>query len=274
VKRWPAIGVLLVLGVGCSGENDPAITVQTTSGEVTTSTTEEASTTSEATTTTTLPAAEAVRDYFELVEASDGGLGAVDRAAPGSPAAAYAQVQAAEATAFIQAGTPRVPFDVTVEDDGSIRSCPEQGGTSADCVVFDDFVVTPDGLLSEFTVQGRSIAGRVVGATGASAQGRGATATLLGAFEYNTQAGLGVLLEIRAGDAVVLPPSPSSASYVSADGAQFQGGFDSIGGFNDVQPGAAVTVMLSFGGGVIGGSVTFDLCSEDFSCDTVSMPVG
>lgn len=276
--------VLLAGAAACSDDSDePDVAIEDIESddddvevdETTTTEAEETTTTTEAEASS---AEDAAVDYIEsLGSASDTRItSAAELAAPGSAAEAYAQYQAAQAQAAIQGGRPPVAQEVDVQSDGSIEACyPDDfNDATEECITFDDFVATPDGLLTEFSVQGNPIVGRVVGTTGAEGSASGGTARLLGALQYNTQSGFGIALAITAGPDGLTTPGPSSSSYIDPSGAQFSADTSSSTyPLNEVRAGATATVVWAFAGGAPGGRLVFDLCTPDYQCEETELAI-
>lgn len=249
------VAIMLVpIFVACSSEKDPEVAVDQADREVTT-------TVEETTTTTEAPSApDAAQLYMEAL-----GTGTVDGSAPmrdlsaeGSPARLYGEHFIAMYTAYRSTGYPIPTQTAKVEKDGSVTLCDDEVvGDSEPCLTYGDFEADASGKLTNFTVNGTAIDGRLLRPNGETVNAQGGTLRVLSGYKSVESDAYFITLEVKAGDAALAVYS-FDASYVDPGGAQFSA--DSQNGISpgdDLQPGASTVVLLAFSGANPGGRLVF-----------------
>lgn len=248
-----AAAMIVLIVVACSSEKDPKVAVDQ-DREVTT-------TAEETTTTTEAPSApDAAQLYMEAL-----GTGTVDGSAPmrdlsaeGSPARLYGEHFIAIFTAYRSTGSPVYTQTATVQKDGSVTLCDDGLADGIEpCPTYGDFQADASGKLTNFTVNGTAIDGRLLRPSGETVNAQGATLRVLSGYKSIQSDAYFITLEVKAGDAALSVYS-FNASYVDPGGAQFSA--DSLSGISpsdDLQPGASTVVVLAFKGANPGGRLVF-----------------
>ncbi len=173
---------------------------------------------------------------------------------PGSPAALYITHQAALEQALTDAGSPSEPDELS-ERDGVFVSC---AATEDDCARYGNIESEGD-KLSAFTVQGKSIEGRLLpGRPRTYSVGGLAKARLISA--YRARSGdLFATLDVR--NVASSPISfESRTAYIAANGRQANvaGSY----GPTALMPGSRATYALTFSGASLGGTLHVEMYSE------------
>ncbi len=195
---------------------------------------------------------DAARRYFEAFATSRPGdmQQMLDQAVPGSPAAVYAEIQIAFASALQQEGLTPDPSRLTVTTSG-IQLCTDDGAGGQDCTQFEA-LQTDGGKLAAFTVDGIDIAERLA-AGGQTARSGETTVELVGAYHSVQADSLVVALDVRNGTDQTVQLNPYTAEYVTRDGRQVTAA-DAFAPL-DLRSGASAYVALVFPAQGVGGTV-------------------
>jgi hypothetical protein len=204
-----------------------------------------------------LPSKAELKEYFEAVAAYDvDGLAAAEKiAADGSPAQGYAAYLGEYAASAAAAGQPVDPVDVE-EEKGAFKAC---GGTGTpdECAVWSDFE-GKDGRLTDFTVNGTTVADSMVDLTGQAPISSPGVYEVQPDYAYRSpQSGsLFVLVTITASD-VALAPKPG----VYIEESQILDGVETRAPAT-IAAGTSSPVILAFPeaqDAKLDGQITFDL---------------
>lgn len=259
MKKLMALVTLMVALASCSGDDAPDVALDQ----------EDATPSS---TTTTEPEAappDGTVAYFEAFLNYDPERmqEMVNHSKPGSPARAYAEHQINIATYV-----PDLPTDETIEvaDDTITITSRDQNG-QPDPTTYDDFVADSDGLLVRFSVEGAPIVGRLP-TRPAQVTGSGITLELRSAYQTSQTNLLTVFFDITNNASTPFDDASNQASYVDADGRQFQPeqGNPSI----TVQPGATALFAVVFPRATISGRMVYTGFLDNFFTEVhLELPV-
>ncbi len=257
-KLAPLAASLALVLVACGG-NDPAVTKK--SDTPTTSTTVKAKD------------GKAVRAYFGASGTRDASRMRAEMlpvSAPGSGAAAYADLQAAIAEAAAAGGSP-FPESTTNFTKEVVNACATISlSTQESCFDFTDFVVNDEGLLSDFKINGSSVSTTLGKSDASETVAVGTTVRFVGAYKSRSSDDFIVVLSITAGltDTMV---AAYSASFVGADGKQLAA--ETAYGPNKLKPGATSFYAVYFSGGEFGGNVSVDVTNAKYDTGTATFPI-
>lgn len=263
MNKFAPLVACLALAVAACGGNDPAVTKK--SDTTTTSTTAKSKEKSKD--------GKAVRTYFEAFSTRDATKMRSEMlpvSAPGSAAAAYADIQAAVSEAAAASGNP-YSEDTAKFSAEKVSTCSKNPLTQEEnCTDFTNFVVNDEGLLSDFDVSGNTVSKRIGKSDASETVAVGATVRFVGAYKSGSSDDLLVVLSITAGptDTTV---AGYSASYVGADGKQLTA--EVSYGPNELKPGATSLYGIYFSGGDLGGTVSVDVTNAKYDSGTATFPI-
>ena len=260
------VAALMIFGAGCGGGSPAEPAGPSDSASVATD---------EETSAKPTPKEVVARFYFAALVANDVELMARAQrsAASGSLAQVYMKHQMSQVNADLDGGTDVASGELFEKGDG-FEICYDNAETGEpNCYTYDKFEVDGDGRLAGFTVNGRSLAGRIILGSGKVVDSSVAKVTVLSA--YQTASGyLAVAVKLRAKGAPVVFLEPI-ATYRTPSGQQRAVAFHS--GLTEVTANSQSTLVFYFKGSLrFGGSMTLQMAthrSVDHDGDATMVPV-
>lgn len=213
------------------------------------------------------PSDEAVMAYLTSAGSVDA-TPAFAVSAPGSAAWRYADHFSITYSTRIAAGLVPWVDEIRLMRDGAAEACRDfRDGTEPSCAVFDEFVTTPDGLISSFSINGDTIDGRLGDPSEEVLVGPLTAATRSSYFSIGS-GGLVVNVRVTAKQDVELD-SGVAAVYITPDGREIPG--DDVMDPTTLAEGSSTTRMLFFPGAPVGGHIVWNFgaseCCEEYQAN-------
>lgn len=263
MKKFAPLAASLALMLVACGGNDPAVTKKS-----------DTTTTTSTTAKSKAKDGKAVRTYFEAFATQDPEKmrsGMLPVSAPGSAAALYATQQAATAEAAATGGTPLPSESVKFSDD-KVTACSKNPlSNEEECSDFTNFVVSDDGLLSDFDSSGNTVSSRLGKSDNSETVAMGATVKFVSAYKTGQSGNLNIVLEVTAGQSEATVRG-YRAEYVGADGKQFDEIAATLGPY-ELKPGAKSYYVISFAGADLGGTVSVDISNANLDFAPATFPI-
>jgi len=219
------------------------------------------------------PPDEAVMAYLTSIGTVDASP-AFAVSAPGSAAWRYADHFSITYRARIESGGVPWVDEIRLMRDGAEACRDFRDGTPLSCAVFDDFVTTPEGLISSFSINGDTIEGRLGDPSDVAIAGPVSAATVSSYYSIGS-GGLVVNVRVSTKRDVALDAG-TAAMYITPDGDEI-GGTDAMDA-TTLRAGSSATRVLFFPDAPVGGHIVWSIaaseCCDEFQLDVAVPALG